>query len=46
VEEWSLDLVRAIDAEAREQAALMRGKDFRRAYEAFVRKETPRFEGD
>jgi enoyl-CoA hydratase/carnithine racemase len=46
VEEWSMDLVRAIETEAREQAALMRGKDFKRAYEAFVQKETPRFEGD
>jgi enoyl-CoA hydratase/carnithine racemase len=46
IEEWNMDLARAIEAEAREQAALMRGKDFKRAYEAFVRKETPRFEGD
>jgi enoyl-CoA hydratase/carnithine racemase len=46
VEEWSLDLVQAIEAEAREQAALMRTKDFKRAYEAFLRKERPRFEGD
>ncbi len=46
VEEWNMDLVRAIETEAREQAALMRSNDFRRAYEAFVRKETPRFEGN
>jgi hypothetical protein len=25
---------------------LMRNNDFRRAYEAFLKKETPRFEGD
>jgi len=46
VEEWNMALVAAIEAEAREQAALMRTQDFRRAYEAFVRKETPRFEGN
>ncbi len=46
VAEWSMDLVKAIEAEAREQAALMRTHDFKRAYDAFVRKETPRFEGN
>jgi len=46
VEEWNLDLVRAIEAEARAQAGLMRSNDFRRAYEAFVKKEAPRFEGN
>lgn len=46
LEEWNMDLVAAIAAEAREQALLMETKDFRRAYEAFLRKETPRFEGD
>jgi enoyl-CoA hydratase/carnithine racemase len=46
VEEWSMALVPAIEAEAREQAALMRTQDFRRAYDAFVKKQTPRFEGN
>jgi enoyl-CoA hydratase/carnithine racemase len=46
VEEWNLELVHAIESEARAQAALMRNNDFRRAYEAFVKKEAPRFEGD
>jgi len=46
LEEWNMDLIQAIQAEAREQAALMRTNDFRRAYDAFVRKETPRFEGN
>lgn len=46
IEEWSMDLVSAIEAEAREQAALMRTQDFKRAYEAFQNKETPRFEGN
>ena len=46
LEEWNMDLVAAVAAEAREQALLMETKDFRRAYDAFARKETPRFEGD
>jgi enoyl-CoA hydratase/carnithine racemase len=46
LEEWNMDLVSAVQAEAREQALLMETNDFRRAYEAFSRKETPRFKGD
>jgi enoyl-CoA hydratase/carnithine racemase len=44
--EWSMDLDRAIDAEADAQAICMQTADFRRAYEAFVAKRTPRFEGN
>ncbi len=36
----------AIDAEARAQAQLMTTRDFHRAYEAFVAKEKPKFEGN
>ena len=35
-----------IFAEAQAQAQCMRGSDFRRAYEAFVAKRAPAFEGD
>jgi enoyl-CoA hydratase/carnithine racemase len=45
-EEWALPLDEAIDAEARAQARCMEGKDFKRAYDAFVAKQRPRFEGD
>lgn len=45
-EEWALPLDDAIDAEARAQAACMESGDFRRAYEAFVEKRSPRFEGN
>ncbi len=45
-DEWSLPLDAAIDAEARAQAACMESNDFRRAYEAFVGKRPPQFEGD
>ncbi|HLY02672.1 MAG TPA: enoyl-CoA hydratase family protein [Candidatus Cybelea sp.] len=46
LEEWALPLDEAIDAEARAQALCMETKDFRRAYEAFVAKRPPQFEGD
>ena len=45
-DEWAMPLDEAIDAEARAQATCMESNDFRRAYEAFMAKRTPRFEGD
>lgn len=45
-EEWDMPLDAAIDAEAREQAKLMEGNDFRRAYEAFIEGRKPVFAGD
>jgi enoyl-CoA hydratase/carnithine racemase len=45
-EEWALPLDDAIDAEALAQAACMETADFRRAYEAFVAKRVPEFQGD
>ena len=45
-EEWAMPLDEAIDAEARVQAQCMESKDFKRAYDAFVAKQRPRFEGD
>jgi enoyl-CoA hydratase/carnithine racemase len=44
--EWNMDVREAIRVEADVQARLMETRDFRRAYEAFARRETPRFEGD
>jgi enoyl-CoA hydratase/carnithine racemase len=44
--EWAMPLEEAIDAEAIAQASCMEGHDFRRAYEAFVDKRPPAFEGD
>jgi enoyl-CoA hydratase/carnithine racemase len=44
--EWDMGLAAAIEAEAQAQAICMQTNDFRRAYEAFVAKEKPRFEGD
>jgi enoyl-CoA hydratase/carnithine racemase len=45
-QEWSMSLDQAIEAEAQAQAICMQTRDFRRAYEAFVAKQKPRFEGD
>ncbi|MDX2160313.1 MAG: enoyl-CoA hydratase family protein [bacterium] len=44
--EWSMSIDEAIEAEAEAQAICMQTGDFRRAYEAFVRKESPVFEGN
>ncbi|HYS14629.1 MAG TPA: enoyl-CoA hydratase family protein [Burkholderiaceae bacterium] len=45
-QEWSMSVDEAIDAEAQAQAICMQTQDFRRAYEAFVAKAKPRFEGN
>ena len=45
-QEWSMSLDQAIEAEAQAQAICMQGKDFERAYRAFIAKQKPVFEGD
>ena len=45
-QEWSMSLEQAIESEAQAQAICMQTQDFRRAYDAFVAKEKPRFAGD
>lgn len=45
-QEWNMGLDEAIEAEAEAQAICMQTKDFRRAYDAFVAKQKPVFEGD
>jgi enoyl-CoA hydratase/carnithine racemase len=45
-QEWNAGIDEAIEMEAQAQAILMQNKDFRRAYEAFVAKQKPKFEGD
>ena len=44
--EWDMSLDAAIEAEAQAQALCMQTQDFRRAYEAFVAKQKPVFEGN
>ena len=45
-QEWSMSIEQAIEAEAQAQAICMQTGDFERAYQAFVAKEKPVFEGD
>jgi enoyl-CoA hydratase/carnithine racemase len=45
-QEWSMGIDDSIEAEAQAQAICMQTKDYERAYEAFVRKERPRFAGN
>ena len=44
--EWDMSLDTAIEAEAQAQAICMQTKDFERAYNAFVAKQSPVFEGN
>ncbi len=46
VQEWSMSLDQAIEAEAQAQAICMQTADFRRAFEAFAAKRKPAFGGD
>jgi len=46
VSEWDMNVIDAVKAEAKAQANCMQTRDFQRAYDAFVNKETPVFEGD
>jgi len=44
--EWNMTIDQAIEAEAQTQALCMQTEDFKRAYNAFVKKERPVFEGN
>jgi len=44
--EWAMPIDTAIEAEAQAQAICMQTQDFTRAYDAFVAKQTPAFEGN
>jgi enoyl-CoA hydratase/carnithine racemase len=45
-QEWSMGVDESIEAEAQAQAICMQTKDYERAYEAFVAKAKPAFQGD
>jgi enoyl-CoA hydratase/carnithine racemase len=45
-QEWAMTIEQAIEAEAQAQAICMMTEDFSRAYDAFVAKSKPRFEGN
>lgn len=44
-QEWTMGIEQAIEAEAQAQALCMLTEDFRTAYEAFVARQTPVFQG-
>ncbi len=44
--EWNVSLETAIEMEAQAQAICMATKDFKRAFDAFADRRTPKFEGD
>jgi enoyl-CoA hydratase/carnithine racemase len=45
-QEWNMGIDEAIEAEAQAQAICMQTKDYERAYEAFVAKQKPLFQGN
>ncbi len=45
-QEWAMGLDEMIESEAQAQALCMLTQDFRRAFEAFAAKQTPKFEGN
>lgn len=45
-QEWSMTIDQALEAEAQAQAICMMTGDFKRAYNAFVGKQKPKFEGN
>jgi enoyl-CoA hydratase/carnithine racemase len=45
-QEWSMGIDESIEAEAQAQAICMQTKDYERAYEAFVKKQKPVFQGN
>jgi len=45
-QEWNMTIDQAIEAEAQTQALCMQTEDFKRAYNAFVKKERPIFKGN
>jgi enoyl-CoA hydratase/carnithine racemase len=45
-QEWSMGIDDAIEAEAQAQAICMQTRDFERAYQAFVARQRPVFQGD
>ena len=45
-QEWNLSIEQALETEAEAQAICMQTQDFTRAYNAFVAKQKPAFEGN
>jgi enoyl-CoA hydratase/carnithine racemase len=45
-QEWAMTIEQAIEAEAQAQAICMLTRDFKRAYDGFVARQKPQFEGN
>jgi enoyl-CoA hydratase/carnithine racemase len=45
-QEWTMTIDQALEAEAQAQALCMLTEDFSRAYQAFIARQAPRFEGN
>lgn len=45
-QEWNVTIEQALEMEAEAQAICMQTEDFNRAYQAFIAKEKPKFEGN
>ena len=45
-QEWTMSIDQAIESEAQAQAICMQTEDFKRAYNAFIIKDQPVFQGD
>ena len=45
-QEWAMGIEEMIESEAQAQALCMLTQDFKRAFEAFAAKQSPRFEGN
>ena len=45
-QEWSMTVEQALEAEAQAQAICMLTQDYTRAYEAFVQRQKPVFQGN
>jgi enoyl-CoA hydratase/carnithine racemase len=45
-QEWSMTIEQALEAEAQAQALCMLTQDYTRAYEAFVQRQKPVFQGN
>jgi enoyl-CoA hydratase/carnithine racemase len=45
-QEWNQSIEQALETEAEAQAICMQTRDFGRAYEAFVARQKPKFEGN
>jgi enoyl-CoA hydratase/carnithine racemase len=45
-QEWAMGIEEMVESEAQAQALCMLTQDFKRAFDAFAAKQTPRFEGN